>query len=138
MALELCIETYGSMAPFLDGQMVGALPRLRRVAESGRHSGPVSAPVAAKVERDVPRPVTSVGESLARRVQNIADRLPFLLAQALWLVDVCGCSYREAAEELSTTPEVIGRRVAAGRAEIRAQLLQPPVVPVELPGRGSG
>lgn len=141
MALELCIETYGSVAPFLDGHASAALPRLRRVIGPAGQSDSAAAKTAS-AERRRPRALavadrSPADELLARRVQAIATRLPFLLVQALWLVDVCGCTYRQAAEELSTTPEAIGRRVAAGRTQIRAQLLVAPVEEIEVPEPGA-
>ncbi len=57
-------------------------------------------------------------------IVRVLDRLPFALVQALWLVEICQRSYEEAAEELSTSPEVIGERVAAARRSIRFELLE--------------
>lgn len=59
------------------------------------------------------------GSDFARSVRAAAGELPFPQAQALWLVDVCGCSYAEAAAEARTTRESILCRVAGGREALR-------------------
>lgn len=59
---------------------------------------------------------------IARSVRSAAGELPFRQAQALWLVDTCGCSYDDAAAEAGTTPGWIVRRVAGGRKELRRRV----------------
>lgn len=61
----------------------------------------------------VASPVPAV--EFAGLVPAAASELPFAQAQALWLVDVCGCTYADAAAEVRTTRGDIVRRVAGGR-----------------------
>lgn len=56
---------------------------------------------------------------IAQLVRAAAGELPFPQAQALWLVDVCECSYADAAEEARTTRESIVSRVRCGRGALR-------------------
>lgn len=59
---------------------------------------------------------------IAALVRAAASELPFAHAQALWLVDVCGCTYTDAAAEASTTRGSIVRRVAGGRKALRRRV----------------
>jgi DNA-directed RNA polymerase specialized sigma24 family protein len=67
-------------------------------------------------------PTLPSGSDIAQSVRAAAGELPFPQAQALWLVDVCGCSYAEAAAEARTTREGIVRRVASGREALRRRV----------------
>lgn len=51
-----------------------------------------------------------------------ADRLPFLLAESLWLVDVCGLSYAEAAAEIGVPRDAVADRLHKARSEIARDL----------------
>ncbi len=52
-------------------------------------------------------------------VHHAADRLPLEQAHALWLVDVCGLTYAQAANETGTTPKRFAKRLHAARSTIR-------------------
>lgn len=52
-------------------------------------------------------------------VRHAADRLPLEQAHALWLVDVCGLTYTQAANETGTTPKRFAKRLHAARSTIR-------------------
>lgn len=55
------------------------------------------------------------------RVRAATASLPFEEAHAIWLVDVCGCSYADAAIQSCTDVESIRRRVDQGRRRVRTQ-----------------
>jgi hypothetical protein len=54
--------------------------------------------------------------------REAAGELPMEQAAAVWLVDICGSSYADAAVELGCSREVIATSVAAGRVQIRQRL----------------
>ena len=106
LPVDLCLESYGAAVHVVDSLLSsGFYLRLRnRMAEK--------VPGSRNFE-DVVR--VSSGE------------LCFEQAQALWLVDVCGCSYDEAALEARTGRQQIASRVAGGRQLIRQSLETSPV-----------
>lgn len=55
-------------------------------------------------------------------VRRTAAELPFEESHALWLVDVCGCSYADAARQSCVDADTIRARIASGRQRLRAQL----------------
>lgn len=79
-----------------------AFPRRLRTASS--HSGPTE------------------HETFDAAVRHAADRLPFEQAHALWLIDVCGLTYAQAAEETGITPKRFARRLHAARTTIHKAL----------------
>jgi DNA-directed RNA polymerase specialized sigma24 family protein len=52
-------------------------------------------------------------------VHHAADRLPLEQAHAVWLVDVCGLTYAQAADETGITPKRFAKRLHAARSTIR-------------------
>jgi len=64
----------------------------------------------------------SSDEAFADAVFVAVDTLPIDQAQALWLVDVCGCSYQQAAIEASANQAAIARRVRRGRETVRHRI----------------
>lgn len=61
-------------------------------------------------------------------VAQSADALPFDEAQTLWLVDVCGLSYAEAADQMATTHTEVTFLVRQARGRVRTDLLSNPSV----------
>ncbi len=55
-------------------------------------------------------------------MHHAADRLPLDQAHALWLVDVCGLPYAQAANETGITPKRFAKRLHAARSTIRKAL----------------
>ncbi len=51
-------------------------------------------------------------------VLEAADRLPFALAESLWLVDVCNCSYEVAAASAGLSTHELTWRVHEARRQI--------------------
>lgn len=51
-------------------------------------------------------------------VRSAVDRLPFVLAQSVWLVDICGCSYEVAAANAGTSSHEMGHRIRLARRRI--------------------
>lgn len=101
MALDMCVETYGAAVHIFDA-IVGSGILLR--SKPGE-------------QRTVPAPPSI----LDARVRAAADRLPFIEAQALWLVDVCGCSYDHAADVVGIERHVFASRVRDARRAVRDQ-----------------
>lgn len=60
-----------------------------------------------------------VHETFDAAVRNATDRLPIDQAHALWLVDVCGLTYAQAANETGITPRRFTKRLHAARSTIR-------------------
>jgi predicted DNA-binding protein (UPF0251 family) len=61
--------------------------------------------------------------AFVNQVRNATERLPFDQAHALWLVDVCGCTYDQVAHETNTSRTTIAGRVDNGRQSVRAMLV---------------
>lgn len=61
-------------------------------------------------------------ESFHSTVHAAADRLPFALAESLWLVDVCNCSYEVAAANAGASTQELARRVHEARRQIAHQV----------------
>lgn len=80
---------------------------------------------ALPVRHTEPPPTNShsVDDAFAHDVRAAADRLPFRQAHAVWLVDVCGLTYAEAATEIGTTPERFAKRLHAARTTIRKAVI---------------
>lgn len=107
MMLDVCLEVSGSYAHLIGVDTVNAVLPLRP-----RHFRRVEP--APRVDRFEERLATAI------------DRLPFLLAHVLWLVDVCGSTYETAAAELATSPERVERLVADARGRLRDELISGP------------
>ena len=52
-------------------------------------------------------------------MRHATDRLPLDQAHALWLVDVCGLTYAEAAAETGITPKRFAKGLHTARTTIR-------------------
>lgn len=55
-------------------------------------------------------------------IRTAASQLPIREAEAIWLVDVCGCSYTQAAAEARTSPQTIACLVSRARPAIRRNM----------------
>ncbi|NNF63098.1 MAG: sigma-70 family RNA polymerase sigma factor [Acidimicrobiia bacterium] len=55
-------------------------------------------------------------------IRTAASELPIREAEAIWLVDVCGCTYAQAAEEARTSPQTISSLVSRARPAIRRNM----------------
>ncbi len=107
MLLDVCLEVSGSYAHLIGVDTVNAVLPLRPRHLRRRWSVP---------------PVNG----FEQRLGSAVDRLPFLLVQVLWLVDVCGCTYETAAAELATSPERVERLVAEARRQLRDEVVSGP------------
>ncbi|MEM9565016.1 MAG: sigma factor-like helix-turn-helix DNA-binding protein [Actinomycetota bacterium] len=124
MPLDLCLEASGSVAHFLAADAAQArLPLRWRRRRSSRRNGQVG---AAELGPDTLRAVD-------RGVASAIDRLPFLLANVLWLIDVCRCSYETAAVELGVSPERVQALVVEARERIRHDVSVIEAVPRDRP-----
>ncbi len=103
MALDICVESYGMMVQALDTGLMNHLSTWTARAERRYRSEP------------------AIVEGL-HEVKEHADGLGFAEARALWLVDVCGCNYAEAATEMRISRDELAAFVAGGRTRIRAGL----------------
>ena len=99
MAMDICVESYGIVVQALDTGFVSHLSNLGFRADRRQRT---------HLEVQDPSPV-----------KQHADELPFRQAQSLWLVDVCGCSYDQAAAEMRIDRVDLAASVAAGRTNIR-------------------
>lgn len=127
MAIDLCLEGAGWLLMMVDTSapgVAGLLPRR-------------SAPTAvAPQPTGTTRPKTSVAASPNDRRQQVrmaAAELPIDQARAIWLVDVCGCRYDDAAAALQIDRDDLAARVAMGRRAIVSSVGAPTAV--RPPGR---
>lgn len=58
-------------------------------------------------------------------VHAVVDELPFEAVEALWLVDMCGLKYRDAARVACCSRSTFARQLHQARREIRQRLDQP-------------
>ena len=73
--------------------------------------------------RTVPRDLRRGGhETFEAAVREATDCLPLDQAHALWLVEVCGLTYAEAAAETGTKPRRFAKRLRTARTTIRKAL----------------
>ena len=100
MALDICVESYGMVVHALDTGFMSHLSNLGFGSERFQKLRSVSEP--------------------ACQVKQQADGLPFSQAKALWLVDVCDCSYDQAATEMRLDRATLAATVADGRHRIRS------------------
>lgn len=115
MALELCIDSAAWILHAID---VGAPETLRGF--HFRRSSP------ANPEADDDAKATSVRQSeFDKAVRTAASDLAYEQAQAVWLVDVCGCDYEHAAAETQSSKREVADRVRAGRHQIRQSIASP-------------
>ena len=66
-----------------------------------------------------PTPSPAEHETFDAAVRHATDRLPLDQAHALWLVDVCGLTYAQAAAETGTNPKRFAKRLHTARTTIR-------------------
>ena len=66
-----------------------------------------------------PDPRPPEHETFETSVRYATDRLPFDMAHAVWLVDVCGLTYADAAAETGTNPKRFANRLHTARTTIR-------------------
>lgn len=70
--------------------------------------------------RSAPRDLSPAEhDTFEAAVRHAADRLPLDQTHAVWLVDVCGLTYAEAAAETRTTPNRFAKRLHTARTTIR-------------------
>ena len=106
MPLDLCLDSYGTAVHVMDSLLASGL--------------------YLRIRSDVDEAVqTDDVDDFDQVVRGAVAAMPFEQAQALWLVDVCGCGYDQAAQEVLTTRTVLGERVAQGRRFIRSCLEAP-------------
>ncbi len=117
--MDVCLEVSGAYAHLVGVDTVNSLLPLRRYGWR---------PVVRDVRplrdlRDVRAPIDAGFED---RLSAAIDRLPFLLAHVLWLVDVCGSTYETAAVELGMAPERVEGLMAEARHQLRDELVSGP------------
>lgn len=124
MTLSVCVETYGAAVHVIDSLIgVSAEPVTRRGLRSHFGRGPNQRTAVAEL--------THGDAAFAQQVRRAIHGLCFEQAQALWLIDVCNCSYAEAAAEAAISRDELAARVATGRRAVREGLATSPVaVPV--------
>ena len=123
MALDLCLEGAGWLLMMVDTNAPGVAGFLPR------RSSPTAA-VPSQVEF-APEPKTSVAAGPIDRRQQVrmaAAELPIDQARAVWLVDVCGYRYDDAAAALRVDRTDIAARVAMGRRAIMSSVGPPAAV----------
>ncbi len=122
MTLSLCLESYGAAVHVMDSLFGVSAEQTTRPLRHVRFNR--SAQRSASGVSTTPRPtaLSSVDAVFAYRVRVAASGMPFEQAQALWLVDVCNCTYDEAAAEASVSRDEIVARIVDGRRFIRANL----------------
>lgn len=123
MTLNICLESYGAAVHLMDSLM-GVSPahasrslchvRVRSRAHRQKLALPTGLPAKP--------PSRAADHEFADRVRTAAAAMPFEQAQALWLVDVCRCSYDQAAAEAAVPRAEIVDRVSQGRRTVRHQL----------------
>lgn len=59
---------------------------------------------------------------LADKVREVVDTLAFEQACAIWLIDVCDCTYQQAAFEMRLPPAEVANNVRRGRETVRQYL----------------
>lgn len=57
--------------------------------------------------------------SFGSAVRLATNHLPFEEAEALWLVDVCDYTYREAAARAGVKQDIFARRIRSARQDLR-------------------
>ena len=102
MTLNICIDSYGVALHLMDVMFATGMCH----------------PSTAASERECPM-VDDFGDGFDVRVRSAVDELPIEQAQAVWLVDVCSCSYDEAAREVGISRTQLCARVAEGRRFVR-------------------
>lgn len=110
MALELCLEAAMGLA----GQSADTLTA-NLFVRFGRRDA------AVRLDDD------RADDDIAFR-EAVAASLPALTASeasAVWLVDVCGASYAEAAASLGSTPETVASTIRSARRRIHADVHRP-------------
>lgn len=123
MTLNLCLESYGAAVHVMDSLLGVSAEQARRPLRQvrlARSSVRYSSPGAKQI---TPQLDDAEAESFTRQVRAAAESMPFEQAHALWLVDVCRCSYDQAAAEVAVSRDELAGRVAGGRSFIRARMV---------------
>lgn len=109
MAIELCIEGSGWMLHAIDGGASNMMTALRQFLPFAPRSTVVNAPA-----------------DRAEQTRRAAAELPIDQARAIWLVDVCGYCYADAAAVIDDDLETVAALVGHGRQAIRRQVYGEP------------
>lgn len=116
MALDLCIEGAGWLLMMVDTNA----PDMARFLP--RRSAATPAPIPAATPKTA---VAASPDDRRQRVRTAAAELPLDQARAVWLVDVCGYRYAQAADALAIDSSEVAARLAAGRQTIRSSIAEP-------------
>lgn len=144
ITLNMCLESYAAAVHVMDALMGASAERTHRPLRHARRF--LGAARVAPLEGWGVVASSSLGSNalmptvvdqssaddsivaFANQVRKATERLPFDQAYALWLVDVCGCTYDQAANETNTSRTTVAERVADGRRFVRAALVTEPAV----------
>ena len=123
MTLNLCLESYGAAVHLMDSLFgTGVLARQHRwCGGASASSAPADLPECAEL------PYVDDAR-FGAQVSAAMRELEFEQARAIWLVDVCGCSYDQAAIESGVDRARFAATVAAARHEIRRHVVVDPGV----------
>lgn len=113
MAIDLCIESAGWVAQFVEASVVHPILPLRRSVSRVAQTSTVE-----HHEPDDRSATVAV-------IREAASDLPIDQAKALWLIDVCGCGYDEAAETLGVDRAELAGRIGDARRAIRHSITTP-------------
>jgi DNA-directed RNA polymerase specialized sigma24 family protein len=111
MPVDVCVESYAAFVHAVDALLSTTWFMHTRVASANG-----SDPTWLRSEFFDSR------RSFTDLVRQQVDALPIEQAHALWLVDVCDCSYEQAAAEIGASVPVIAGRVRSARRQIRHRL----------------
>lgn len=114
MALDLCLESAGWVAQYIEANAANPLTMLRWSSKTdGRSTETTSSSV---------QPGPDIGPVDEITVRQAAAGLPIDQAKAVWLVDVCGYRYSEAAASVGVNRIEMAERINAARQSIRHNL----------------
>lgn len=115
MAIDLCIESAGWVAQFVEANAGHSIPPLRRSLRSRSLTTETTASITSPAAFDE-------GPSTEALIRTTAAELPIDQARAIWLIDMCGCSYDEAAATMGVTRDELATEVTSARQAIRSGL----------------
>ncbi len=125
MAIDLCIESAGWVAHFVEANVGHSFLPLRHGARMRQTADETAANPPVDIDIDTNTDTKDQPLDAAAQIRAVAADLPIEQATAVWLIDMCGCSYDVAAAALGVSRDELAAQVTEARRTIRNTLATP-------------
>ena len=125
MAIDLCIESAGWVAHFVEANVGHSFLPLRHGARMRQTADETAANPPVDIDTNTDTDTKDQPLDAAAQIRAVAADLPIEQATAVWLIDMCGYSYDVAAAALGVSRDELAAQVTEARRTIRNTLATP-------------